>query len=40
MRDTEVPEEDTTPINTEEERDFVTPTSRIVELELGVQNLE
>ena len=40
MRDTEVPEEDTNPIEIEEEEYLVTPATRIVELELQVQNLE
>ena len=40
VRDTEVPEEDTTPIEIEEEEYLVTPAARIVELELQVQNLE
>ena len=40
MRDTEVPKEDTNPIETEEEEDLVTPAAWMVELELQVQNLE
>ena len=36
MRDTKVPEEDTAPVDTEEEEDLVTPVARIVELELQV----
>ena len=39
-RDTEVPKEDTAPIEIEEEEDLVTPTAQIVELELQMQNLE
>ena len=39
-RDTEVPEENTTPIKIEKEEDSVAPAAGIVELELQVQNLE
>ena len=40
MRDIEAPEEDTTHVETEKEEDLVTPATRVVELELQVQNLE
>ena len=40
MRDTEVPEETTTPVEIEKEEDLVTPAARIAELEVQVQNSE
>ena len=40
MRDTKVPEENTTPIETKKEEDLVTLAARIAKLELQVQNLE
>ena len=40
MRDTEIPEEDTAPVEIEEKEDLVTPATQIVELELQVENLE
>jgi len=40
MRNTEVPEEDTPPVEIEKEKDLVTPGAQVVELELQVQNLE
>ena len=40
MRDTEIPKEDTARVEIEKEGYLVTPATRIVELELQVQNLE
>lgn len=40
MRDIEVPQKDTALVEIEKEEDLVTPTTRVVQLELQVQNLE
>ena len=40
MRDTEVLKEDTVLVETKKEKCLVTPTARVVELEVQMQNLE